>query len=174
MPVETCRQERRTTVFLASSDTGPCRTKINQYPIIIVKMMLPIRIVVACVAAVVVAKKLTTRSEKNRNVTPVPETDKEDEETELAPQISTSNNVSDVCLSETMSRSTATANGGGAIEETFEVEEVTSKAELVPAIKIDAVTAGSDSFEVAPRKSSFSKLMKKVSGALPSPRKQTA
>lgn len=65
--------------------------------------------------------------------------------------------------------STITASDG--VVESVQEDEATSKP-AIAAIDIDAV-ATADSFEVTPRKSSISKLMKKVSNAVSSPRKQS-
>ena len=141
-------------------------------------MMFPVRIAVACVAALVVAIKLKS-SANNRNDESAPATEEGAAEPEFAaPQLNTNDNVSEVSPSDTRTQSTVTANeaitdGDATVEESNE-QEVTSKAEIVPSINIDAIAIGTDAFEVTPRKSSFSKLMKKVSSAIPSPRKQSS
>ena len=141
--------------------------------------MFPVRIAVACVAALVVAMKLKS-SANNRNDESAPATEEGAAEPEFAaPQLNTNDNVSEVSPSDTRTQSTVTANeaitdnGDATVEESNE-QEVTSKAEIVPSINIDAIAIGTDAFEVTPRKSSFSKLMKKVSSAIPSPRKQSS
>ncbi len=140
--------------------------------------MFPVRIAVACVAALVVAIKLKS-SANNRNDESAPATEEGAAEPEFAaPQLNTNDNVSEVSPSDTRTQSTVTANeaitdGDATVEESNE-QEVTSKAEIVPSINIDAIAIGTDAFEVTPRKSSFSKLMKKVSSAIPSPRKQSS
>ena len=140
--------------------------------------MFPVRIAVACVAALVVAIKLKS-SANNRNDESAPATEEGAAEPEFAaPQLNTNDNVSEVSPSDTRTQSTVTANeaitdGDATVEESNE-QEVASKAEIVPSINIDAIAIGTDAFEVPPRKSSFSKLMKKVSSAIPSPRKQSS
>ncbi len=138
--------------------------------------MFLVRIGVACVAAVVVAIKVKG-SPKNRNIVvnddSAPETEEEPSAPEcVATQLSANKVVSEVSPSDTRTQSTVTSNDV-ALEEPADLE-VSSKPGPVPGINIDAIAVGTDAFEVTPRKSSFSKLVKKVTGAIPSPRKQSS
>ena len=137
-------------------------------------MMLPVRIAVACVAAVVFAIKVKGSS-KNRIIANEESAPGEPEKETAAPEcVSTepieNEGASQASPSETRTQSTVTANDAS-LEEP---DEVSSKPGVVPGINIDAIAVGTDALEITPRKSSFSKLMKKVSSAIPSPRKQSA
>lgn len=139
--------------------------------------MLPVRIAVACVAAVVFAIKVKGSS-KNRIIANEESAPGEPEKEAAAPEcVSTepieNEGASQASPSETRTQSTVTANDAS-LEEPDDMEEVSSKPGVVPGINIDAIAVGTDALEITPRKSSFSKLMKKVSSAIPSPRKQSA
>jgi hypothetical protein len=139
-------------------------------------MMLPVRFAVACVAAVVFAIKVKGSS-KNRIIANEESAPGEPEKETAAPEcVSTepieNEGASQASPSETRTQSTVTANDAS-LEEPDDME-VSSKPGVVPGINIDAIAVGTDALEITPRKSSFSKLMKKVSSAIPSPRKQSA
>ncbi len=140
--------------------------------------MFPVRIAVACVAAVVFAIKAKGSLKNRNNVVDDESAPEEPEEGSTAPEcVATQHianeDVSEVSPSETRTQSTVTANDA-ALAEPADLEEVSSKPGVVPGINIDAIAVGTDALEVTPRKSSFSKLIKKVSSAIPSPRKQSS
>lgn len=76
-------------------------------------------------------------------------------------------------MTKTASTVTASITASECVVDSAQEDEATSKPQLVGAIDIDAI-AGTDSLEITPRKSSFSKLMKKVSNAVSSPRRQSS
>lgn len=71
----------------------------------------------------------------------------------------------------TQTRTVSTITASDGLVESVQEDEATSKP-AIAAIDMEAV-ATADSFEVTPRKSSISKLMKKVSNVVSSPRKQS-